>query len=55
MEYSMRNAITGMVWIGFNIFCGMLFWTYMMLAMKGWTIIEAAERFAKIARRVKCL
>lgn len=52
MEYSTRNAITGMIWIGFSIFCGILFWSYAMLALKGWTIIEAAERFARIARRV---
>lgn len=38
---------------GFCMFTGFFFFSYYIMVLRGWTIIEAAERFANLRKKVR--
>lgn len=46
------DQIIRLLLLSFGIFSSGVFITYYSLVLKGYTVIEAAERYANIARRV---
>ena len=40
---------------GFTVFTATFFFSYFLMMLKGWTVIESAERFASLRKRVNYL